>query len=631
MTTMNHLSVHAKFARRIGAILLGVLLGGCQSDTAIPDEPIAAYRDRMLVQHQEQARAAAEAPQPYAVPRDPVAQPVAAQAELPERPALIVKPDTTSQPAPLDILQEIPDPSHAAEAFALRLQRVRQEQAGQRDQRVVRKFEQVIQHTTDSLKQLERPQQVRLSLADCVRRAIENNYTIRIEAHSPAISQTQVVEAEAAFDTEFYLDTLYSKQDQATVSVFAAGSVDTRSVSGGFRKLLPSGMQTSVGLSLQRQQTNFPAEFQSLNPAYTSSFVAEFRQPLLRGFGLDVNRAQIEIRRAEQRTSYENFIQQVRDTLLRVESAYWALARARRAVVISAEALAQNYATWQNMIQRLAHDATQVEVANSESRYRTAQVAFLESVKLVRDAEDQLKNLLNDPELKLSDDIEIVTGEVPVVAPTVLDQFAEVRTALEQRSEIRQAREQIEAARISTNAAKNAILPQLDLSFQYQVDGIGPSADSAFDNVTQARFQSYTVSVNFAYNFGERAARAAHRRARLQESQAVVALNQASDTIVQEVNDGIRTLLVRYEQIPPAVISVRAAERNLRSLQARTQRIDPSYLQTELAAVEQLTNTRRTLLQVITEYNVGLIELERAKGTLLDYNNVVVTDAPAGR
>ena len=47
--------------------------------------------------------------------------------------------------------------------------------------------------------------------------------------------------------------------------------------------------------------------------------------------------------------------------------------------------------------------------------------------------------------------------------------------------------------------------------------------------------------------------------------------------------------------------------------------------------LEQVANTRRTLLQVITDYNVAIVQLEKAKGTLLEYNNVVVTDEPDGR
>jgi len=607
-------------------VLAVLLAAGCQSDTPSVDTSVSAYRDRMLAQDAAPTASGPAVDVP-GVRRDPVARPAPGQSGLPERTALPTGPATTTQPAPAEVLAEVPDPLEAPAVFQQRLEKLRREQAAQPDQRVVRNYERVVAQANEYLKKVSLPRQLPLSLSECIQRALSNNYTIRIEAYNPAIAQTQIVEAEAAFDAQFYLTGSWDNRDQATVSPFQAGTSDTRAIEGGLRQLLPTGMQASIALKQQRSQNNLPQEYQTLNPAYGSALVGQLRQPLLRGFGLDVNRATINIRRVEHEISQETFLQRVRDTLLDVESAYWRLVQARRTAAILAESVAQNWVTYQNMRERLGHDATEVEVANSESRFQSQYVRFLEAVKLVRDAEDRLKNLMNDPELKLSDEIELIPTETPMVAPTVLDHFAEVRTALERRNEIRQARKRIDITRIGTQVAKNAILPQLDLSFQYEVQGMGDTADNSFDNLTTNRFISYTLAATFTYDFGERRARAAYRRARLQESQAVVALNQVTDAVVEEVNQTIRTLMVRYEQLPPALSSVSSAERNLRSLQARTQRIDPNYLQTELAAVEQLASARSTLLQVVTDYNVGVIQLEKAKGTLLDYNNIVVTDA----
>ena len=609
-------------------VALLVVPSGCQHETTETDSSIAAYRDRMLVRHQEEQ--AARSAQEDTTPR---ARPVAAQDYLPEQAALLAQPATTTQPAPETVLAELPDPVAAAQVFEERLEKLRGAQVAQQDERVVLNYTKVKAHAVEYLGELARPKQIELGLSECVQRAIENNYTIRYEAHNPAISATQIVEAEAAFDVEFYLDTSWAKTDQAKRrhDFTTINEADSRRIEGGFRKLLPTGTRASVGVNQQRSMAKLSEKTSEWNPTYNTNFVVGLQQPLLRGFGLDVNRAQINLRKVEHDISYETFIQQVRDTLVNVETAYWQLVAARRSVAVSAESLAQNYVTYLNMIERRGHDATEVEVANSESRFASQRVLYLQKIKLVRDAEDQLKNLLNDPTLTLSEDVEIIPTEVPAVAPTAFDQLAEVRTALDHRSEIRAARQRIEASRISTTVAKNGILPQLDLSFQYEVHGLGPSADASFDNVTTNRFVSYTLAANFSYNFGERAARAQYRRARLQESQAMVLLNQITDGIVTEVNERIRTLLVRYAQVPPSLQSVKAAERNLRSLQARAQQINPSYLQTELSAVEQLASTRETLLQVITEYNIGRINLEKAKGTLLDYNNVTITNGPDAR
>ncbi len=608
-------------ARTAAFVLVATAAFGCQPSVGLDlDSSISEYRHRMILAA-DQEKDAAAAPR---VAREPLAE--ATDANLPPRRAILAQPTATTQPAPEEVLLQIPDPMDAPRILDEATERLRSEQSSQTDQRVVRLYERVFAQAKEYITKLRRGRQLPLSLTECVERAIEHNYTVRGQGYNPAISQTQIVEAEAAFDAEFYLDWSWSNLDRATTSQFQSGYSDTRQFQSGVRQLLSTGTQVNVGMQHVRSKSDFPAEVQAINPVYNTNLFAELRQPLLRGFGLDVNRAQIEIRKVEYKVSVEDFITRVRDTIFDVESAYWQLAQARRTVAILAFTTAQNLVTYQNMVERLDHDATQVEVANAESQFQSAYVRLLEAVKSVKDVEDRLKNLINDPEIKLSEDLELVPTETPFLAAMVLDQFGEVRTALDRRAEIRQAREQIGIPRIGANVAKNQILPQLDLTFRYEHQGIGSSADNSWDNFIRKRFLSYTLGASFVYNFGERKARAQWTRAKLQEAQAVVRLNQVTDAVVEEVNNAVRTLMVRYDQLPPALTAVHASMRNLRSLQARTQRIDPSYLQTELSAVEQLANARRTLLQVVTDYNIGLLQLEKSKGTLLDYNNITVVD-----
>jgi outer membrane protein TolC len=619
---------------------------GCQADKTELDEPLTAYRDRMLVEHEQEVearRAAAERGGYERVQRDrALVQLAGSQSEETKRASLLTEPGVEEPPSPTDVLRQIPDPIDADTVFDERLAAleaafppIEDKRTGEkRDHRVVASYKRVIPKAREYLRRdFHRDQRVELSLVECVRRALANNYVIRLEAYTPAISQTQLVEAEAAFDAAFFLDFTYSNLDRMTTSGLMGAQSDTRTYGGGFRKLLPTGMSAEVKLEQSRQYqelTQITSQFTTLNPAYDTAFTATLTQPLLRGFGLDYNRAGINIARADLKISRETFLQQVRDTLLQVEQAYWQLASARRSVMVLAETVAQNWATFQSIEERQVLDATPVELNNSRARWQSREVEFLEAVKLVRDAEDRLKNLMNDPEFKLSGELEIIPAETPLVAPMAVDHFAELRTALDERSEIRQARLAIEKARIQTQRTKNETLPQLDLAFQYDVQGIGPTADTSFDKVTTNRYRSYTLSVNFSYPFGNRAARAAHRRACLQEHQAVVQCRRWFDIIAEELNGAVRQLMVRYKQIAPQFEAVVAADRNLRALQARTETISPTYLETELSAVEQVASTRQALLQKIAEYNIAVVELEKAKGTLLEYNNVIVTDEPVG-
>lgn len=612
----------------LATVLAGLLTGACRSEAPVVPDSIAVYRDEMLLRQaqDENARQSRRIEQ-----LEPEARGTGLSATQPARRSLMTMPAVTSQPALAEILEQLPDPSEAAAVYEARHQALVRES---REERVPRNFRLVSDYALELLMQIRRPDEKRLSLAECVQRALENNYSIRIASYTPAISQTGIVEAEAAFDSVFFLDSRWDKQDPSVPNRLAVAKSDARSLEGGIRQLLPTGMRAQVSLASRRNFQDAlmkgvsPGTPSTPNPVWTTDFVASLTQPLLRGFGLDVNRAQINIAKANHQIAREQFLREVRETLFNVESAYWRLAQARRQAAILAATVAQNKVTYDNMYDHRFHDATEVEIQNARSRWQGRYVSFLESVKNIRDAEDTLKNLLNDPALTLSNDIEIVPSDTPAITPMALDQFAEVRTALDMRSEIAEAKLNIERARIQTAVAKNQTLPQLDLSFSYDVNGLEASADSSFDNMTTNRYRSWSLAAQFSYPLGNRGPRAAHRRARLEEAQAVVALQRATDLVVQEVNEAVRTLAVRFAQIPPSYEASRASERNLRALQARTQRIDPSYLETELNAVERLANDRQALLQVVVEYNIAIVAVERTKGTLTQYNNVVVVDDP---
>lgn len=622
------------------AILGAAQLCGCASSSPDPGPSIAEYRDRMTVTEQRQReddqsddRRTAARTRTEAILVQDVIRPVPAQADRGEKKALLTQATSqpASQPTPLEILGEIPDPRFAQQVFDYRLDRITK---NARENRVVNTYSKVVAKALEYLGGMKHEKQMELTLAESIQRALTNNYSIRAQAYEPAISQTQLVEAEAVFDAVFFLDFTRSEFDQPErgPTPTGTGQRDSTSYSGGFRKLLPTGMTAQTRILQTRNWQRFPQKQTDIfNSSYDTVFEASLSQPLLRGFGLDYNRAGIEIARANMKVTEEQFLQEVRDRLFDVEQAYWNLARARRQVMIQCESVAQNSITHENMVQRLILDASQVEVNNARSRWRQSEVNLAITIKLVRDAEDVLKNLLNDPEILLSEDIEIIPTDTPLAASVVVDQFAEVRTSLDERNEINAAKAVLEQSRVQTLRSKNETLPRLDVSFTYQAEGLRPNADSSFDQMSTSNYQNYAVSVQFEVPIGQRGARAAWQRARFQESQAVVRLQQVTDLVVQEVNNAVRELKVGWVNIPTQLDAVVSADRNLRALQERSDRVDPSYLETELSAVEQLNNTRSNLLRLVTDYNVAIVSLERAKGTLLRYNNVVAVDARSKR
>lgn len=523
--------------------------------------------------------------------------------------------DATYDAAFVDRLaRQLPDPEKALEDARVELANAKN--------RITRE---PLEHFIERVSEIQRPQQIRLTLEDVLRRTIMHSYKIRVSSYNPAIETTRVIEAEAAFDAAFFMNATNDKKNQPAINALTGSNVQNFNAQAGVRKLLATGMQVEASYVTQRSSNDFA--FQTVNPVWFSQFVVQFRQPLLRGFGVDFNRSQIRVNAINRRRAMQQFRRQVRDSLRETEEAYWQLAQARREVVISARLLASFEQIYGYLDARKEFDVYRIQLADTKARLERTRAQFIGLVAAVRNAEDQIISLMNDPEINLTDEVEIIPASTPHFGRVILDRIAEVQTALDNRSEIVESKLAIDAARISVGVAKNQALPQLDLIFRQSVDGQGTSHDRAFSEVSKNDFVEYFVGVDFELPVGNRARRAALKRSKIEYAQSIAALKQAFEQVIFDVNVSVRRVEVRYDQIDPALQSAEASEDQVASIQARAEKKDFLTLNNELNTEQSLAQARRDLLAAIVDYGVAIIDLERAKGTLLKYNNVeLVTD-----
>ena len=488
---------------------------------------------------------------------------------------------------------------------------------------------------------IERPRKLRLTLDEALRRTLANNFAIRISSYNPAIATTRVVEAEALFDAAFFTNLTNNKVDRPTANLLETADLSelsddgtglsslsisrgvqeqTFSIRSGVRKLLPTGMQVETSYSAQRTSTN--TAFQGISPVWFDQFVVQFRQPLLRGFGLDFNRSQIRLYKLGRRQAAQEFRRQVRDVLRQTEEVYWRLAQARGSLVIAAKLLADFEQIYNFLYERRDFDVYKIQLADAKARLERSKADFAQRIADVRNAEDQLIAIINDPEVDLADDIEIIPVDVPNYQQLVIDRVAEVQTALENRAEIVEAKLAIDGAKIQVGVAKNQTQPQLDVTFRYAVDGLGASHEDAFDQVTMNDFTEYYIGLDFELPVGNRARRAALHRSKLEYAQAIAALKQTFEQVILDVNVAVRKVQVNYDQIEPSLRSAEASADQVASIIARAEKKDFLTLNTELNTRQTLAQGRAALLSALTEYAIAVVDLERAKGTLLRYNNI---------
>lgn len=474
----------------------------------------------------------------------------------------------------------------------------------------------------ERLSSIDRPRKLSLSLEDALRRALIHNFALRVASYNPAVETAKIVEAEAAFDAAFFANLTKNKQNQPTASVLVGSNVDTLNMQSGIAKLLPTGMQATTSLNLARQSNDF--QFQTLNPQWDSSFAVELRQPWLRGFGIDFNRSAIVLANLDHSISEQAFRREVIRTLVNVEQAYWNLVRARREVVISGQLLSSFQQIYDYLWQRRDFDAYKIQIADTEARLERSKAQFIQVLANVRNAEDQLINLMNDPQIDLADEVEILPLDFPGLSPVVLDCLSEVQVALDHRPELAEAKLQVKRATVAVGQAKNQVLPKLDTTFRYTVDGMGPSAHDAFSEVSKNDFHEYFISVEFEIPFGNRAARARERQARLRHAQAIANLEGTFEGVILDVNLAVRNVQVSFDQILPNFESVEASEDQVEAIKARAESRNFVQLNQELNALQALAAARRELMVALVDYTMAIIKLEQVKGTLPEYNNVIL-------
>ncbi len=470
-----------------------------------------------------------------------------------------------------------------------------------------------------------------VTLEGCLRRALIHNLQVQIARFEPAIARTRLTEAEALFDPAWYLNNALGRirQDAGT---FLAGAATLAAkqwdFATGLETLLPTG--ATVALAQDWTYLDSNSAFFLPNPQYATGIGLEVRQPLLRGAGPEVTRSPIVLARLDHRISLAEFKTRLMDTLLEVERAYWDLVVAEARVRALTEALEAARENLRIARRRLAEGkAPRVVVSLARSAVTRRQADLVAARLLLVQASDRLKRLMNDPALPLEDPVVLKAAEVPPAQPITVDRVtyqASMLAAMRHRPEMDQAEAALEQADLRERVARNERLPQLDLAGRYRLTGLDADVGPAMREELGTNFFEWQVGLEFRVPLGNRARTAAYRRSRLEHAQAARRREDVRQAILLEVSRAVRNLAAAAQRILATRAAREAAEQTLRDQQANVA-AGAALAKDLLDAQRDLADAKTAEVQAMADYMVALAELERAKGTLLEYDRIEVLDA----
>ena len=476
----------------------------------------------------------------------------------------------------------------------------------------------------------ENQEVVRLTLQKAIELAVKNNLDIRTARYTPAITETRLTQAEAFFDANFFINSGYTRNaDPNFGNVFAgqqgAALSEMYNFQTGINKQLASGAQLTTSTSLDHTHSSFGGDTSNF---FESNLTVNLVQPLLRGFGADVNRASIIL----ARNALQSSRQQLRSDLIslaeQVESQYWLLSFYKQSLLIQTRLLERTIDDRNRLRTRQNFDVNPVRLTEANSFVELRRSDVIRARQLVRDASDALKRLINSEELPVSAETLILPVDWPVDVPLQFSLLDAVTTALNNRPDLQTLLYNIKDASIRQRVADNGRLPILNVTLGNTLSGVNINNPvAAYGDFIELDFVDWIAQANFEVPIGNRGPEAAYEESILARKQSVVAYQSQAQQVVLEVKNALRELLTSYELIGATRAARLAAADNLRAIEeqeAAGVALTPEFLlDLKLQAQSRLADAETQEVQSLINYNNAIATLYSVMGTLLDRNGII--------
>lgn len=474
-----------------------------------------------------------------------------------------------------------------------------------------------------------------INVEDLLVRALRHSSQVRVFSELPLIRETSIVEADAAFDWHAFLDSRWDDTSDPVGNTLTVGGGGTRfedhnlSGSVGARRRTRTGGQLEVAQRFGFQDNN--STFFQPDPQGTARLVLSYTQPLMRGRGRVYNNSLTVLACIDTNIARDEFNRQLQSHLLEVVRAYWGLYLERGVFVQKQKAARRAQQIYDRLVARRKIDAFESQLISAEAEVKSRRSDLKRSAMAVRNAEDRIRSLVNDPAL-MADSIELIPVDTPSMASFPVSMQEALTTAVQYRPEIGQAIKQIKAACVRVNMSRNEMMPVLNLVTETYVSGLRGNGNvhNAYTDQFSRGEPSYSIGLQFEVPINNRAARVRNTRRHLELRQLRSQYETTMQTLKLETRVAVREVETSYDELDTKLSAMRAMEAKENYIKRRWElmpgegRSGSYVLEDLLAAQSQLTRAESEYLSSVVTYNLALMNIKRATGMLLQDERVSI-------
>lgn len=477
-----------------------------------------------------------------------------------------------------------------------------------------------------------------VSIAEIRARALKNNLSLQIANFDPLIAQTRTGEERAKFDQIVFANARLRRGDYPSMGgdivKFTSDNlllddevvkltqqeqqVEYAEAELGVAIPLRSGGTVTLSTPLQRKKT----EGRLGSDEYRSALRFSMSQPLLRDAGVDVNEASIRIAGFQERAvGLETRLQSIR-VLSMVDKAYWEIYQAWAELDVRRQQYdiaTQNLA----MVNRRVEEglSAAIEARRAEMGVSDRVEALILANTRLKLNQRQLRFLLNDGVGSMDSQRMLVPETQPSLQYYDFDRDRIVTAAMDNRLELLALELKLAADQANIDYLQNQTLPLFTLDYSY--GALSDSERSAGRTYADGfdRFDEWSIGLRFEMPVSNEARHQQLQRAVQQRLQRLSTRTLQEQTVRREIFDTLDQVEQNWQRIVAARQQVILAGVNY---DAELKQFSEGF-RTMTEVLEMLTRLGEAQVKevrAIKDYQVSLIDLAYATGTLLGYSRV---------
>ncbi|MCK5009734.1 MAG: TolC family protein, partial [Deltaproteobacteria bacterium] len=317
---------------------------------------------------------------------------------------------------------------------------------------------------------------VSLSLRQCVELLLTNNLHLKVERYNPYLQEKEIIKEKAVFDPLARLS-LHDQKSVTSPTTLLNGvgggrrpaqayERETIDYEFGLAKKLITGGLGEIKFTTNKLESN--SIFQYENPTYHSNIVFSLNQPLLRNFGINLNKSRIIISSNNREISQTKLRDKTIKLITTLQEIYWRLYLSQQVLEVNRGSL------------QLARDLMErnkalievgmlpsVEVLRAQVGVASREEGVILAENAVGDIEDLRKETLDLPFQNQTITL-IDKPTFKVFYPMKVENYLEV--AFENRPDHEEAKILLNNIKVANKVAKNAMLPLFDFQASYGIN-----------------------------------------------------------------------------------------------------------------------------------------------------------------